>query len=311
MLVRIPGVWIAILGLSTALACPTLDDPSDDDASDDDMADDDDDTETGLDPCGFGTPPAATVDIRETFDISQWTADVVAMVENHPQPTEQQVLLVEGPCRYRKLQGLCDPPCGPDELCTGTDGCAPRPVGVSAGTLTITGLGKPIVVEEYLPGAYHHELLGSPQLFSPGALIGASFAGDVYPAVSLEAQGVANIDTGLQEVYPALESGQDLALTWVPGENPGACFGLSLFGPVSSHGLPPNHVLECVVPDEGSLTVPSAVVDAFVDGGGTIGGDCFTVTYARFSRQTDTHNDDPARLLVRSIISRTPICIGQ
>ncbi|MDP7112779.1 MAG: putative metal-binding motif-containing protein, partial [Myxococcota bacterium] len=232
-----------ILGLSMFCllwGCPVDDDDAaDDDATgDDDVSGDDDDTgddDTGdddttgdddaTDSCGFADAPTATVTILERYT-SLWDGQVSARVQDAPYPEFHVVQLEEGPCRYLTFElGNCDPPCDFSQVCISTDECVDYPVGISAGVLTVTGLGDPIMMEtdDWNPGYYWGPWDLPEDIFDEGDPIEAAFDGADFPATTLSARGVAAVEPEPLADPVLIEDGADTVLTWTAGGDPDAC----------------------------------------------------------------------------------------
>ena len=304
---------VALLGIPLIfLGCPSDDveddDTGDDDASGDDTADDDTADDDDQAACTFSEPPAAYIDVYERWDGSVWMSQITAFVGDQPQPYEQQLVLEEGNCRYLKLYGgFCDPPCDPEDLCTGADQCVTEPAGISGGTLTIDGLVVPVTIEEmdYFPGSYVGPGLPA-DIFDIDSEVEARLSGDAFPAVGLSTTGVAPISVE-EDDFP-LVAGEDLEVTWTPESGSDACAWLYISGPQSLHGLPTNHIIWCESGDTGHLVVDRTIVDAFFDGGGAIAGDCYYVELSRFVRDTVDTAVGAAELRVRSVVMQNHLC---
>ena len=152
-----------------------------------------------LDPISYASTPAAIIDISERHD--PYHGDIYARIEARVRdgvdPLFHQVILEQGACRYLEAAyGNCTPACAYDEFCTADDECVGYPAGVSAGTLTIGGLGDDLVIEpeKWNPGAYFGPYDLPAALFAAGDPITAQLAGDEFPALSLAALGVAPMD---------------------------------------------------------------------------------------------------------------------
>jgi len=308
---------IRFLALALLLAGPGCPQPTDDDAADDDVADDDavddddggdddggDDDDAGLDACTFADPAPAQLQVTEQYRAQAWRADIDGRVHEAPPPVWQSVVLEGGECRYLMLfPGFCDPPCEWGEFCNPDGECEAYPAGVSAGDLTVEGLGDPLTIEEepQLAGRYSGGDSLPPDLFAAGDPIAASWAGDTFPAVTLDARGVAPMDTDLAETWLVLVGGEDHVVSWTPGDDPEACVELRVNGYNSAHGLPLNNIIWCVGPDDGELTIPGAMVALFPMGTCPIVAvDCPPSELTRYTRQTRETAGGEAALVVRS-----------
>ena len=191
------------------------------------------------------------------------------------------------------------------------DVCVPQRLGISGGTLTITGVGDTIEMEptDGYPGHYWPQEGLPDDLFEQGDPITSSLSGDVFPAVALEARGVMSMDVDFAEQGLTMEYGQDATITWTLGSDPDACVEVYLVhqGPFM-HGDFPEEVLWCIGQDDGSLVIPQALVDVFPIGDpGACDEDedwfCTYSTISRFTRDTVVTTPGPAELLVKTEVS--------
>jgi len=331
--------FFPLLALLIVSGCVEPESPEDDDAADDDdtsEADDDDagDDDSGDDdtdlvpvsPCEFPDLSAAAIVVTEHHVLDpnydwNWASAVDAWVWdrpwtfNHGVGAFQHVQIEEGECRFLALDpGACGGPCDPGQMCAADGTCQPvwsEPL--EAGLLTITGVGDPVVLEPvgsgYITGNYHTHTT-PPDLFAAFETITASFAGDVFPAAELSARGVAPIDLDYSGIFLPLVDGQDNVVTWTPGPDADACVSLLINGHNAGHGLPLGDIIWCVGPDDGSLTIPQAVVEAFEDGEwlGEFGGvsceglDCPPSVLSRYTRNEVEVDPGPVELIVRSTV---------
>ncbi len=259
-----------------------------------------------LDPCGFAEAPAGLIDVsnrRDSWHEGAFTR-VEALLQQGPSPEFYRTAQEQGACRlleaaYTNCAEICDH----DELCTASGECLPWPEGASGGTLTITGLGSPLVLESegWSPGTYYG--LGDLDPFDADMVIGAELEGEVFPALSLQALGVQDVGAELVEGGLLLLDGQDNALSWTAGPDPTACLRLVLYGYNAVHGAPLNHILHCETTDSGSLALPQALVEALPHGETpeiTAGHDWPHSELTRYTRASVDTELGPARLLVRS-----------
>lgn len=299
-------IWCAI-SATCLTACSNT---SGSDGGPQDGAGDDAGTDVELDPCGFDEARAATIDVSERSDRFHQVvySRIEARLREGPDPEFHDVVLEQGACRYfQPAFGFCDPPCNTDEICTLEDECLPYPVSASGGTLTITGVagGGAIDVEskKLTPGTY----LGPTGLpgdsFDENDTVGATLSGDTFSALSLQAKGVAAMDTDLTANGFEMISGEDAEITWTPGPDADACVQVFLFGFNASHGAPLDDIIRCEGPDSGSLAIPMALVDDFPIGETPKVTESYDWPHSeltRYTRNTQQVQEGPAALVVRS-----------
>ena len=257
---RIAALASALLAL-LVLGCEDSspagdDDVGDDDASDDDVADDDADHA-----CGFAPEPAASFAVTERLpQPGEWIAMITGSVTDAVMPELYSIAVDEGPCRVLSLDmGGCDPPCTYPEICNVDAACEPLPQSIAGGTLTIDGLSIPVEItpEDWNPG-YYYEIPETADLFAAGDPVTAELAGEAFPALTLDAHGVATIESPFPGLILELTDGADAQVSWTPGDDPDACVQLILRPQWYGHGQPMPDILWCEAPDSGSLTIPAA-----------------------------------------------------
>ncbi len=173
--------------------------------------------------------------------------------------------LQHGDCVFNlpSVPALCDPPCVPPQHCN-WDGVCEDPIErVSAGTITVTGLKSQLTLEPN--PTYHYydfEFVPEPtngEIFDQGDNITATAPGDVVPSFTLSTLGVGDLTTSLSCPL-ALQSGQDLTVSWTEG-SPSDTVRLILQS--GNHGLQFSSIV-CESADDGSLTVDSSLVTAYL-----------------------------------------------
>ncbi len=258
--------------------------------------------------CGVMDAPAAVIDISERTDAfhSGDFSRLEARVRVDGPNRFHEVAMSEGSCRYlKKVTTVCDPGCGPDEFCDASSQCVKSPEGVSPGTLSIKGLGETIHIEpaSFAKGVYDGPSPLDADLFDENDAIGARFSDDTYSAESVGVNGVAPMDRELTDAGFEMLDGEDAVLTWTAGPNPDACIRVVINGSNIVHGAPLEDIIECETTDNGSLTIPRALVEAF-PGGETLlvteGFDWPHSELTRYSRSRMSTKHGEAELLVRS-----------
>ncbi|HEU5057484.1 MAG TPA: hypothetical protein VFU21_13200 [Kofleriaceae bacterium] len=184
-----------------------------------------------------------------------------------PRPRYARLEMEADGCRMWSYQpgecGVCQ------GLCDAEGECVPYPTPLSAGVLTVSGVqGGDLTIE---PSEYGYFLETAPpaDLFTPDADIALDAAGgpDV-DAFELAAGGVDPVAIELEDGGGGetdtlrLEDGGDLTVSWEPAR-PGTRVRLEINSDNAGHGLPVDSMIECESDDDGSLTVPRAMVEAF------------------------------------------------
>ncbi len=263
--------------------------------------------------CGFADGVVATIDVGEHGDVvgAGGYAEVGAVLRDGPDPSFHVVTLEEGECRLYELAiGFCDPACSAGETCTATGDCVPYPASISGGTIAVSGLGghpDPIEMQpqDGSPGTYEGPFVLPADLFGPDDRIVAAVAGDVFDAISFETRGVARLETTLTDAGLQMRGGEDAEVAWTAGPAPGACVQMVLPFRNRSHGLPADAIVRCESPDDGSLTVPRSIVEAFPIGETperTEGFDWPQSELTRYTRDMRETEHGPAALWVRSTL---------
>jgi hypothetical protein len=141
-------------------------------------------------------------------------------------------------------------------------------------------------------------------LFDDGDPITISAVGDTVPAFSIETAGVAPLDATFMDDEITLVDGQDFTFTWTPAGGDDDRIRVTINATGIGHGTPKIAILECDSPDDGSLTIPSAFVDAFPDVMAEelcFGYDCACSSITRYTRgAVDSIADSDVELIVGS-----------
>lgn len=158
-------------------------------------------------------------------------------------------------------QVLCQPPCGSSGTCVATNMCAQYPKPMTAGTVTLTGIGaSPIAMD---PVANNYQPKASAGVPYPPCVEGDEVslaAGSGSDAIAIKAKCIAPLTFDGEYT---LQKGQPLQLKWgAPGKADVAKIGVKL--DISHHGGSTGKI-ECSVDDTGSLTIAAAQVDRLVE----------------------------------------------
>ncbi len=184
---------------------------------------------------------------------------VYALVQDRPELPTPVAIAQVGDCTVfrRPAPALCDPACT-DGVCTAPGACTPYAQNASAGRITIGGLRAPLT---FVPGAFGYVPEPAPSgddLFDPGAAITVSAPGDVTPAFSVSLDAPATLEAPFQNL--TLRDGVDATVTWTAGAGGAGSIQVALL--VGWHGAPPEATMICETADDGSLTIPGALVTA-------------------------------------------------
>ena len=176
-------------------------------------------------------------------------------------PTE---LMREGDCRLVTLPNLlCDPGCPPTtETCGADNQCIPLPVAHSVGTVTVSGLARPV---EMTPNASTGSYSPAPPAlphpgFTTGADLRLSASGGDYAAFELRGWGIEPFQFTGETVD--VSGGAPAALSWAPPTQAGPARIRAVLD-INNHGSSSN-AIECDFPDTGSAEIPAALIDSLI-----------------------------------------------
>jgi hypothetical protein len=183
---------------------------------------------------------------------------VYASLQDGPElPTPTSIASNDECVVYRRpAPALCDPACT-NGVCTAPDVCTPFAQNASAGRITVGGLRAPLA---FAPGAFGYVPEPAPpdDLFDPGAAITVSAPGDATPAFSVSLTAPAPLEAPFQNL--TLRDGEDATITWTAAGGGPRSIQVALV--VGWHGAPPEAMMICETDDDGSLTIPGALVSA-------------------------------------------------
>ncbi len=182
-----------------------------------------------------------------------------------PWPMTLAEELREGDCAYYgPANAFCEPACTGNDTCVAGDFCQPYPTQVSVGHISVSGT-TPALELEPQAGFSYYTTESYPGLFGSGdtLTLAAAGAGDVDP-FEVTVRGVAPLTVPWEQV--TAHEGQDLEIAWDTADSPE---GTVVFVHMDSdhHGI--QAYLECTGADDGSLTVPAAVLDRLIEAGET------------------------------------------
>lgn len=170
----------------------------------------------------------------------------------------------QGGCRLlRRNNPFCDPPCGPSQTCDFDGSCIPYPLNHDVGIVTVDGMLEPVMVEPVVPTYEYFDTDLPHPAWDPGAAIELRAAGGDYEAFTLHGSGVEMIEPAGEALV--LDPVADLTVEWIPGDGTGT---VRVELNIDQHGITPVE-LWCVGEDTGSLVVPAAFIEEFVQFGVT------------------------------------------
>jgi hypothetical protein len=164
----------------------------------------------------------------------------------------------EGPCvLLKRVEPFCNPECPSGEQCAPGDKCQPFPKPVSAGTVTVTGLVKPVSMK--LKGTSYFDTDFEGMAWVPGTPIELSASGGEVEAFSLQGAGVSPLAIPFADWV--LKKGTPLVAQWEPSDGPGQVqVEINLMQHASN-----SHDLVCVLDDTGEFEIPQKLTDALID----------------------------------------------
>ena len=281
---RGPAWYVLVLGLACASACDPGEDT--DEPEGDSDADSDADTDSDSD---ADSDLAASRGRLGIYEVDEQAHDrLYAQVDTHFGPLDKpwdegivgdwilrcddstgdigvwRMVAQAGDCIMAVLgrcDGTCAEPCDWGEYCDNGGTCVPTPVFADSGDLSVGGLPAPL---ELSPTEYGYSgAVDLPaELFDPGDVVTLTTTGGTLPAIAARASGVASVDVALRcDEVPA--PGQDYTLTWTPSGDPAARIRWDMEQDVH---LAQGPRIRCESADTGSLSVPAALIDAYLYG---------------------------------------------
>ena len=228
-------------------------------------------------------------------------------------PVSHELLLEEGECRmWVHHVGDCGEECvhdGMGGIC-GPDGtCQPFPTLLSAGDLEVSAPGGTVTLVDSEYGYSPTNFIDG-DLAAPGQAVTLTAPGGAdVDAFELEARGVLPIalgeleDAGGGEANAlVLVDGDDVVVTWEPA-GAGDRVRLDLMTDNTGHGLPVLEWIECDSADDGSITLPQAMIEALPDkvySDVCAGTDCPLSELSRYTEDRKSMGDRDVALRVGS-----------
>lgn len=186
-------------------------------------------------------------------------------VKNAVDPTNLwQETAREGDCRLDVGPMLvCNPPCAFGKTCSAAKMCIDEPTSQDLGTVTITGLGAPLVVQAAAPGMYSGSLTAPYPPFAPESEIIVKTSGGKYPAFMLAGRGIEPLQFEGKGIKVARN--QPLPFTWTASaKNKSARIHVKL--DIAHHGGIAARI-NCDLADTGSYTIPATLINKLMDRG--------------------------------------------
>ncbi len=164
----------------------------------------------------------------------------------------------EGTCALlKRVEPFCNPGCNAGEQCKPGGKCEPFPKPLSAGTVTVKGLVKPVSMK--LAGSTYFDTDFEGLAWELGAPIELSATGGAVEAFSLQGAGVEPLAIPFADWV--LKKGTPLVAQWEPSGGPGQVqVEINLMQHASN-----SHDLVCVMEDTGEFEIPQKLTDALID----------------------------------------------
>ena len=174
-----------------------------------------------------------------------------------------------GACRLLTgEEGFCDPPCESPALCT-PGGCALFPTSVSVGELTLTGVPmSPVTITADALGTYYWLYEGHVTTDEVSLSASGEDAGAFQLTACTATAPIPQHDWSAAIDERAADA--NVTLTW-SNPVPTARIYLRMTTGIGTHGGVSPVEIECEGPDTGSLTLPSAYLDALYAQGWSCG----------------------------------------
>ena len=154
---------------------------------------------------------------------------------------------------------FCDPPCSSGTTCDRDGSCIPFPVPQDVGTVTITGLNKPVSMEPVFPGGTYFDTQVPHPVVDVGAAVTLVAEGGDVEGWTLYGAGVATLQI-LNEPW-VLEDDKPMEITWAAGNDDNVRIEITLN--IDQHGISPVTLI-CDVEDDGATMIPVEMVNALI-----------------------------------------------
>jgi len=266
--------WLGALVVAMAAAACGDDDDDAGDGDADADADSDGDADGDADACatdlGDGAEPIfEQTNSRFVLNAYPTFAQLQGRVLDRPSISQHDEVEREGACRLLTYEPvLCPDECLPEEACVRGE-CVPYPTSLSAGELTLRGIGdSPIVVQPDEWGGYYWGLEAEIAI----SRVELSAAGDAVGPFDLSvcALTAPQPDGDWSAALESRADGEDVTLRW-SNPNEGARIHLYMTTGIGTHGGISPVEVECEGPDTGTLTLPGSYLDALYAEGWSCG----------------------------------------
>jgi len=158
-----------------------------------------------------------------------------------------------------RVNPFCEEVCEKPVPRCGLEGeCTPHPVKLSAGTVTLTGLNQPVVMEPNAGTEYEEKEGLTAPLYEVGAPIQLVASGDEVGGFALQGQGAEMLE--IPDPHWEISSGSPLTLEWPASDGPGS---IHVMLSVDQHAVSPATIF-CDAPDTGTLTVAESLVSGLI-----------------------------------------------
>lgn len=168
---------------------------------------------------------------------------------------------VEGSCTLFTLDSpaQCSGVCA--GLCIAEDHCVDKPVYLSAGAVTLTGLNERVDLVQQPDNSYRAETTLPMDLFTSEAVVRLGAAGEDIMWFAMATGGVRPLDADLP-LTPVVLGDTDLTISWA-SPDPTSNVVLELFAANQIHGQPLPAILRCTERDDGAITVDASLLAQF------------------------------------------------
>jgi hypothetical protein len=210
----------------------------------------------------FGT---FLVSLYPPNELSQGYTTLAGRVNDGPTPSNTiwNKTAESGNCQLlTPRKPLCDPPCDENAECVEDDSCQPYPSQIYVGKVTVNGIKTGDGAMSFTMDTMKWNYLTADRLayppFDEGDIVTLSAAGSsTSEAFSLSVKGINPLEVPNDSIV--LENGKPVTVRWTPSGSASNSV-ISIMVDVSHHGGTRGKI-ECECPDNGSVTIPAALID--------------------------------------------------